>query len=155
MSDGSSALGASVAEGGMGLTGTGPQEIIGVMGPNSMELIAIIITALSITTPLALLSTYYTHHELAHALKLSKTTRLFVHPNHLALARRAARGLIPDDRIYLIEGSAPGKESFGDMISRTRKIGLRGGAIRKAEKDTLAYLIFSSGTSGTPKAGTL
>lgn len=153
VTDGSSALGASVAEGGMGLAGVdSSSEMIGILGPNSMELIALLFTALSIATPIALLSSYYTHHELAHALKLSKTTRLFVHPTYLALARRASRGIIPEDRIYLIEGSATDKESFGDMITRTRKAGLRGGSIRKADRDTLAYLIFSSGTSGPPKA---
>ena len=58
---------------------------------------------------------------------------------------------LPDGHIYTLEGSVKGRRSFSDMINQVRKDFKSRIDIRPAGKDTLAYLVFSSGTSGLPK----
>ena len=107
---------------------------------------------LAITTPFTMFSHYYTPFELAHAIRLSKATRIFVQPQFLSLATKAAKDAgFPDDHIYIFEGQVEGRRSFGEMIRQVRKDFVSRIAVRPAGKDTLAYLIFSSGTGGLPK----
>lgn len=99
-----------------------------------------------------MLSSYYTQFELSHALRLSKATRVFVQPKFLPLMQKAAKEVgLPDDHIYTLEGSVKGRRSFSDMINQVRKDFKSRIDIRPAGKDILAYLVFSSGTSGLPK----
>jgi long-subunit acyl-CoA synthetase (AMP-forming) len=105
-----------------------------------------------ISTPIALLSAAATHFELSHALRVSDVTRLFVQPRLLPLALAVARKVgILDDHIYILDGRVRGRLSFGDMIDRARANHIPRISVRPAKIDTLAYLIFSSGTSGLPK----
>lgn len=107
---------------------------------------------LAITTPFALFSHYYTPFELAHAIRLSKATRIFVQPQFLPLVERAAKeSNFPDAHIYVFEGQAKGRQNFGRMIERVRKEFTPREAVRPASTTTLAHLIFSSGTTGLPK----
>lgn len=107
---------------------------------------------LAITTPIALLSSYSTSAELAHALRLSKVTRIFVQPQFLSLVRRTAKNVgFPDSQIYILDGHVSGRRSFGEMIHHVRREFTSRLAVRPAGWDTLAYLVFSSGTSGLPK----
>jgi long-subunit acyl-CoA synthetase (AMP-forming) len=61
------------------------------------------------------------------------------------------------DRIYLMKETGATKsvsktlKSFRDIIQAVRKSKVPTIDIRPAGKDTLAYLVFSSGTSGLPK----
>ncbi|KAF9459208.1 hypothetical protein BDZ94DRAFT_1268837 [Collybia nuda] len=147
---GATALGTPVSDGGLGLTG-GEGEIVGIMSDNSMDYITIVHSLLAITTPFALISSYSTPFELKHALELSKATRLFVNarllPMLLPVAKKAG---IPSSKIHILGGKAKGRKSFSELIDDTRRI--QSIAPRPAKKDTLAYLVFSSGTSGLPKA---
>ncbi|KAF5377817.1 hypothetical protein D9615_006732 [Tricholomella constricta] len=148
---GATALGAPISEGGLGLSGE--KEIVGIMSENSMDYITILHSLLAITTPFALISSYSTPFELKHALELSKATMLFVNARLLPLVLPVAKKVgIPSSKIFVLEGRAKGRKSFSDLIetAQTRKIPAV--APRDANKDTLAYLIFSSGTSGLPKA---
>ncbi|KAG5642539.1 hypothetical protein DXG03_002577 [Asterophora parasitica] len=143
---GATALGAPISAGGLGLSGEAG-DIIGI------DYIAILHSLLAITTPFALISSYSTPFELKHALELSKATVLFVDANLLPLVLPVAKKVgIPSSKIFVLEGHAKGRKNFGDLIedAHTRKIPAV--APREARKDTLAYLIFSSGTSGLPKA---
>ena len=97
-------------------------------------------------------SHYYTPFELACALRLSKATRVFVQPKFLPMVAKAAKDIgFPNDCIYIFEGQVNGRRSFGKMIHHVRENDIPRAAVRPAGKDTLAYLIFSSGTSGLPK----
>lgn len=58
---------------------------------------------------------------------------------------------LPADRIYLLEGEDVCYTSYNQLVSSARKSGIPRLSVRQAHKDTLAYLIFSSGTSGLPK----
>ncbi|KAF7355679.1 hypothetical protein MSAN_01485700 [Mycena sanguinolenta] len=152
---GATALGAPVADGGLGLSGDS-DEIIGLLGFNSLEYFDIVHSLLMITTPFALISVYSTRFELAHALKLTKATRLFVDAkvldNVLAIIEDPDVH-IKSEHIYILAGSPPnGWKSFSHMIDAVEHRNVPLVPVRPATKDTLAYLIMSSGTSGLPKA---
>ncbi|KAJ6585577.1 hypothetical protein B0H19DRAFT_925218 [Mycena capillaripes] len=152
---GATAIGAKVSDGGLGLNGDG-DEMIGLLGDNSLDFIDVVISLLTVTTPFALISTYSTRFELVHALKLTKATRLFVDAKLLKNVLAAIED--PDvhltaDKIYILAGPpVKGRKSFSQMIDTIvrKKVSLE--PVRPANKDTLAYLVMSSGTSGLPKA---
>jgi len=108
---------------------------------------------LSQTIPFAPISAHVTQHELRHCLKTSHANHVFVHVNLLPVALSVCHDLgIPKDHVYILEGNAPhGFRSFDGMIARAQKQREDFVQIKQAEKDTLAYLLFSSGTSGLPK----
>lgn len=108
---------------------------------------------LSQTVPFAPISAHATQRELKHCLKTSKANHVFVHVNLLPVALSACHDLgIPKDHVYILEGNAPhGFSSFNGMIASARKQNERSVQIKQAKKDMLAYLLFSSGTSGLPK----
>lgn len=109
---------------------------------------------MGLAVPYALISSFSTKFELEHALRLSKTTRLFVHVKLLPLALQVAKlvGLSPKN-IYTIAGPAKRHRSLSEMILAVQKDKIPAVEVRPVSKDTLAYLIFSSGTSGLPKGG--
>jgi acyl-CoA synthetase (AMP-forming)/AMP-acid ligase II len=148
--DGATALGT--------LLGLDPQQghMVGILSANCMEYIPFYHACLVATVPVAFLPSLATAHELRHALELSKCTHLFVHPDLLQLARKSVAGMgLSDERIYLLErdsgGVNDGRVSFPSLIDKVKKRNVPPLGVRKAERDTLAYLIFSSGTSGLPK----
>ncbi|KAJ7893270.1 hypothetical protein B0H13DRAFT_2527619 [Mycena leptocephala] len=171
---GATALGTKASDGGLGLTGDG-DEMIGLLGNNSLvrdsffkisvndltnyhvqEYIDIVLSLITVTTPFTLISTYSTRFELVHALKLTKATRLFVDatllPDVLA-AIQDPEVHIPADKIYILSGQGVnGRESFTQMIDGMKRKNIPLEPVRPAKKDTLAYLVLSSGTSGLPKA---
>ncbi|KAH9950549.1 hypothetical protein B0H21DRAFT_819023 [Amylocystis lapponica] len=150
--DGATALGAPPSAGGLGLCGE-EHEIVGILSHNALDYVVLVHALLALATPFALLSAYATPFELGHALRTARATRLFVQPALCADVRRAAQEAgLPEDRIYVLEGRLEGKVSFGDMIDRVRLAGVPRVPVRAAKKDTLAYLVFSSGTTGLPKA---
>lgn len=102
--------------------------------------------------PIGLLSAYATPYELAHALKTSTSTHLFVQPELLPKALEAAKQVgLPEERIYILEGTANGRRAFRDMRDTIRLLGTPIVPVKQVTKNTLAYLVFSSGTSGLPK----
>jgi acyl-CoA synthetase (AMP-forming)/AMP-acid ligase II len=98
------------------------------------------------------ISSYFTPFELKHAFKLSKCTRLFVNDRLLPLVLPIAKKVgIPSSKIYILGGSAMGRKSFSELINGARRKNIPSISARPAAKDTLAYLMFSSGTTGLPK----
>ncbi|KAJ7052325.1 hypothetical protein C8F01DRAFT_1171893 [Mycena amicta] len=148
---GVTALGAN----GLGLSADAG-DIVGLLGDNSLDYIDIVLSLLGVTTPFALISTYSTRFELVHALKLTKVTRLFVDTKLLKNVLAAIED--PDvhltaDNVYILTGPpVKGRQSFARMIDTVRRKNVPLEPIRPATKDTLAYLVMSSGTSGLPKA---
>lgn len=119
---------------------------------NLQNFVTLIQSLLIITTPISLLSAYGTPFELAHAMRTSKPTKLFVEPALLPNALKAAKEVgLPESAIYILEGKVEGKTSFEDLIHGVRTRGTPRVPVRPAHKNTLAYLVFSSGTSGLPK----
>ena len=109
---------------------------------------ALIHSLLVITVPFATFSSYATPFEFQYSIQLSGATRLFVSPTLLHLARVSG---LPDDRIYILQGDVEGHTSYADLVDRVRQNKIPRLPVQLAKKDTLAYLVFSSGTTGLPK----
>lgn len=108
--------------------------------------------SLTTTVPFALISSYSTAFELKHALTLSQVTRLFVDAKYLPLVIPVAQEIGFDlNRIFVGTGKASGRRSINDLVNHVRSKSLPFIGIKPAKKSTLAYLVFSSGTSGLPK----
>ena len=110
---------------------------------------------LVLAIPFALLPSKPTHTELVYLLRKSKATKLFVHPSLLQQALQAAKetGFPPRDIVLFGQST---KESVNyphldDLIKNVRTRKLPRQDVVPAQKNTLAYLVFSSGTSGLPK----
>lgn len=107
---------------------------------------------LTITVPFALLPSHSKLFELVHLLKLSKVTKLFVQPKYLQGAIAAAKEVgLHERNIFLLEGHSGERKSLDGLIRDVQKRNVSHIDIRPASKDTLAYLVFSSGTTGLPK----
>ncbi|KAH6912657.1 amp dependent CoA ligase [Coprinopsis sp. MPI-PUGE-AT-0042] len=146
------ALGTAASQGGLDLHGDNG-DIVGVMMENSSEYISLIHACIAMTTPLAFISSYSTPFELKHALTLSKATSLFVDAKFLPMVIPVAREVgISPSKIYVGRGQVSGRKNIQDLIRNVRSKSLTFPGARPAKKDTLAYLVFSSGTSGLPKA---
>lgn len=93
-----------------------------------------------------------TQFELVHQLQTSRATCVFAHHSLLSVALSAAREVgLSEDRVYVLEGPAPDRKSLPNAIAEIRKRKIPRISSRPAKRDTLAYLVFSSGTSGLPK----
>lgn len=146
--DGATALGTDMTQGGLGLR---PEngELVGILSENCPDYIALVHSLLVITVPFALFSSYSTPYEFEHVNSLAQPTRIFTSPSLLPLALTSG---LPEDRIYILEGECKGYTSYDQLVSSARKKNIPRLPVRYASKDTLACLIFSSGTSGLPKA---
>ena len=111
---------------------------------------ALIHSLLAIAVPFATFSSYSTSFEFQYSINLSGATRLFVSPALLHLAQVSG---LPDDRIHILEGNVEGHTSYATLVDRVRQNKIPRLPVRQAKKDTLAYLVFSSGTTGLPKGG--
>ncbi|KIK61693.1 hypothetical protein GYMLUDRAFT_42715 [Collybiopsis luxurians FD-317 M1] len=147
------AFGSPLKDGGVEFGGAGSEEMIGIMSENSSDYMVLVHALLANATPFSLISAYSTRFELLHAFKLSKISRLFVQPKHLQHALSVAKEVgLPFTNIYIIGGHVKGYQSLSGMSDRARKARLPQIPAQPVKQDTLAYLVFSSGTSGLPKA---
>jgi acyl-CoA synthetase (AMP-forming)/AMP-acid ligase II len=113
---------------------------------------AIIFSLFKLAVPVSFIPSLLTPAESAALLQLSCATTLFVSPRllHVALAAAKLTGL-RDDRIFVLGGRVTGRKSFSDLIAAVRAKGVRRVPTASVKDDTVAYMVFSSGTSGLPK----
>ncbi|KAJ4423669.1 hypothetical protein N0V82_001692 [Gnomoniopsis sp. IMI 355080] len=100
----------------------------------------------------------YNVEEMTHALRTANARFIATHPTSIQVAAEAARNVgIPKEHIFLLEGSLEGYTTVQDLI----RIGKTYGQSQapefripstKKNKDVCAFLSFSSGTTGLPKA---
>ncbi|KAE9407315.1 acetyl-CoA synthetase-like protein [Gymnopus androsaceus JB14] len=151
VNDAYTAFSSALKDGGMDFGSEGTEEMVGIMSENSSDYMVLIHALMANTTPFALISSYSTRFELLHAFRLSKITRLFVQPKYLSHAISVAREVgLSLTNIYIIGGHVKGHQSLSGMIERARSVPRV--PAKPAKQSTLAYLVFSSGTSGLPKA---
>jgi acyl-coenzyme A synthetase/AMP-(fatty) acid ligase len=75
-----------------------------------------------------------------------------VQPELLATAFAAAKEVgLSEDRILVLEGHVKGRRRLDDLIRDVQERKLPPVSVRPAKQNTLAYLVFSSGTTGLPK----
>lgn len=91
-----------------------------------------------------------------HQLKLARVTHLIVGPNSVPIVKQALQlAGLPNIGITILEGGGKkarsGEVSLQRLIDRTKKRGVQPAGVTQAKRDALAYLVFSSGTSGLPK----
>jgi long-subunit acyl-CoA synthetase (AMP-forming) len=102
--------------------------------------------------PLALLHAHATFHETVALLKLSSVTCLFVSERLYPHASAAAKEIgLPEEKIFILQGEVKGKLSLPRLIDNVKARGLPRVPTQTVGDDTLAYLVFSSGTTGLPK----
>ncbi|KAI1789578.1 acetyl-CoA synthetase-like protein [Ganoderma leucocontextum] len=149
--DAATALLTPVSEGGLGL---GPEgEMIAIMSTNCLEFITLVNACFRAAIPFSLIPSGATPFELEHLFRTSEVTRLYIHPNLLPNALDTAHKFgVTDDRIYVLDGHIEGRTSLDAAIREVRNKKVARVPCRPANRDTLAYLVYSSGTSGLPKA---
>ncbi|PIL22580.1 transporter [Ganoderma sinense ZZ0214-1] len=149
--DATTALLTPVSEGGLGLAPQG--EMIAIMSTNCLEFITLVNACFRAAIPFSLIPSGATAFELEHLFRTSEASRLFVHPNLLPNALDSAHKFgVPDDRIYVLDGHIEGRTSLDAAIREVRNRKVARVPCRPANRNTLAYLVYSSGTSGLPKA---
>ncbi|KIY74104.1 acetyl-CoA synthetase-like protein [Cylindrobasidium torrendii FP15055 ss-10] len=119
-------------------------DIIGLMSDNCLEFPILFHACLSLGVPVALIPPYLTPRELAHCLGTVMITKVFVDtqsrqhdwPNYIDL--------------YTITAT-DGYTSLSEVMSRPASSNASNEVVH-TKKDDIAYLMFSSGTSGLPKA---
>jgi long-subunit acyl-CoA synthetase (AMP-forming) len=101
---------------------------------------------------MAFLPSQSTFQETVELLRLSGVTCLFVSEQLYPQAAPAAKkiGLL-EERIFILQGNVNGKVSLPRLIEDFKDCGLPKITTRTVQDDTLAYLMFSSGTTGLPK----
>lgn len=101
----------------------------------------------------------YTKYELVHHIKISKAQLLIVEPDLLSGAMEAAQETgIPLSRIFIFDNqlgdkTPSGFQSWRSLLSHGEKDWVR--LSGEAAKTTTAARLFSSGTTGLPKAAVL
>ncbi|KAF7314601.1 hypothetical protein MKEN_00933800 [Mycena kentingensis (nom. inval.)] len=151
-----------ILAGGLGLKPDSETEtIVALVGHNSLEYYDAVLSLLCITIPCALISAYSTRRELVHGLKLVKATHVLVDAKLLKNVLDAIdadpelRQQLDADKVRILAGAPSkhaGPKSLVEMVDSVKQANLPIESIRPATKDTLAYLVMSSGTSGLPKA---
>lgn len=101
----------------------------------------------------------YTPNELAHHIKASQSKFLFSEPEILeSLARAASQAGIPDQNIWIFDNLGqkipPGRRSWRDLLNFGEADWVRFDN-SKTCNETPAARLFSSGTTGLPKAATV
>ena len=105
---------------------------------------------LLLATPFVLLNPCWTSFEFEYALKLTKATQLFVQDQLLPTVVLAAKN-VGLKNIYVLGQKIEGLRTFEEMVEDVHSRARAPVSPRAVTKDTLAYLMFSSGTTGHPK----
>jgi long-subunit acyl-CoA synthetase (AMP-forming) len=101
---------------------------------------------------MAFLPSQSTLHETTTLLKMSNIDSLFASEQMYPHATVAAKEVgLPEDRIFILQGNVAGKVSLPRLIEVVKARGLSRLPTQTVQDDTLAYLMYSSGTTGLPK----
>ena len=116
------------------------------------DYITLVHACLRLAVPFSLIPAHPTLFEILHLLNKVQFTRVFVHPSLLDLLSQGARKTgLALDRLYLLDGNNGTLPDLDNLINGVRRNSIPRHDVVPVSNDTLAYLVFSSGTSGPPK----
>jgi 4-coumarate--CoA ligase len=125
-------------------------DIIATMTPNTVDVIPVIFGTILVGGIVCPLSFTYTVDELVASLKQSKAKALVTNMACLGVALQTASKVgMPLDHVLLV-----GQSNGSEKVKHFSSLQSASGTIRKVAidpRDDLAYLVYSSGTTGLPK----
>lgn len=125
-------------------------DVLATVSPNNIELVPATFGALHVGGVICPLNFMYTVDELVSQLKSSKTKGLITNLACLKVVREAASKVgLPLNRILLVGDADP--RNTVSHFSSLRSTSGRTARIKINPKKDLAYLVYSSGTTGLPK----
>ncbi|THV07585.1 phenylacetyl-CoA ligase [Dendrothele bispora CBS 962.96] len=135
----------------------GEDDVVCVFSPNHVDYPIVIWAVHSLGAVVTPANPSYTIEELVYQLQISQTRLIFVHSEFVKTARTAAqRAGIAEDRVVVLPASGGGKvigTSIDELISSAQSTAFKEYHLKPGQaKSKLAFLSFSSGTTGKPKA---
>ncbi|KAH9833502.1 amp dependent CoA ligase [Rhodofomes roseus] len=141
----------------------GEDDVVCIYSPNHVDYPITIWAAFRLGVTITAANPSYTADELVHTLTTTKAKLLVVHPWNLSVALEAAKiAKLPADRIVLLEPLPEKEKAAGARFTTVPQLIAEGAKAKKAfterklkkgeGKTKLAFLSFSSGTTGLPKA---
>ncbi|QRW20279.1 AMP binding enzyme [Rhizoctonia solani] len=127
-------------------------QVVGLLSSNTIDYPTVVFALLQTAIPVALLNSHSTAPELAHQLKLARVTHVIVGPSSIPILKRALQiAGLRNVGMTIMEGcgkrARAGELTLQGLIDRTKKLGVQPAGIADVKRHTLAYLVFSSGTT--------
>lgn len=138
--------------------GFGPQQTLSLFSRNTIWYPVTLFAAVRVGGVVSGASPAYNVEEMTYALRTADAKFIATHPTSIDIAAEAARNVgIPKNHIFLLEGELPGYTTVQDLIRLGRGYGSEQAPVFQIprgvkNKDVCAFLSFSSGTTGLPKA---
>lgn len=143
----------------------GPQQTLSLFSRNTIWYPVALFAAVRVGGVVSGASPAYNVEEMTYALRTARARFVATHPTSIAVAAEAAANVgIPKEHIFLLEGELDGYTTVQDLIRAGKRYAEReedggGGLVPafrippgKKNGDVCAFLSFSSGTTGLPKA---
>lgn len=108
---------------------------------------------LKIAVPVVLIPAHLAAEQTLALLKQTNVKTLFISPKRYVQSQETLAAFsIPEERVFILQGHVEGKISLPDLINHVKLHGLLPVPTQPVRRDTLACIMFSSGTtSGIPK----
>jgi 4-coumarate--CoA ligase len=135
------------------------RDTLALFAPNTVWYPVAMFGALRVGGMISGASPAYNVEEMTYALKTAQAKFLFTVPGSMKVAAAAAKNAgIPQDHVFLLEGTLEGFTTMAELLRMGKSYGKTGQIPQyqlpqgKTNSDVCGFLSFSSGTTGLPKA---